>query len=209
VAFPKEVLKNVIGEVISNEGLKQYRTAETEKYAHVTYFLNGGEEKVFEGEERGLINSPKVATYDLKPEMSAHEVTENLINIFETRDDIGFFVINYANCDMVGHTGIMEAAVKAVEAVDRCLEKLVKSFFENGGKYVIVTADHGNAEQMIDYESKKPFTEHTLNQVPLVLIGDNNLKLCEEGALCDIAPTILQLMKIDQPDEMTGKSLII
>ncbi len=210
VMYPKEILRNVIGEVISNNKLKQYRTAETEKYAHVTYFLNGGEEKVFEGEERGLVDSPKVATYDMKPEMSAYEVTENLCNTFKTRPDISFYVINYANCDMVGHTGIMEAAVKAVEAIDECLQKTLDTFFENGGEYVLITADHGNAEQMIDYDTKEPFTEHTLNQVPLILVSkDNKLKMKDSGALCDIAPTILNLMNLPVPEEMDGKNLIL
>jgi 2,3-bisphosphoglycerate-independent phosphoglycerate mutase len=210
VLFPKETLKNVLGEIVSSAGLKQFRIAETEKYAHVTYFLNGGEEKVFAGEERQLVPSPKVATYDLQPEMSADLVTEHLVKTMENKTDIAMYVVNYANCDMVGHTGIMDAAVKAVETVDRNLQKIVETFFATGGDYVLVTADHGNAEQMVDYETGEAFTEHTLNEVPLVLLSrvkGKNLK--KQGALCDLAPTMLTLMELEIPKEMTGQSLLV
>lgn len=210
VAFKPRLLKNILGEIISLKGLKQLRIAETEKYAHVTYFFNGGEEKVFLNEERILIPSPKVATYDLKPEMSAFEVTDTVIkkineNIFD------LIVLNYANGDMVGHTGVYEAAIKAVETLDQCIPKVIEAFQKTCNGTVIVTADHGNCEQMIDYKTMQPFTEHTTNKVPFVIFDlDNpNIKLRENGRLCDIAPTILQIMNIDQPSDMEGKSLII
>lgn len=210
VAYPKEVLRGVLGEVVSEAGLVQIRTAETEKYAHVTYFLNGGEEKVFAGEERLLIPSPKVATYDLKPEMAAFEVTNQLVNELKERQDIALVVINYANCDMVGHTGVMEAAVKAVEAVNTNLERLTEAWFATGGDYILVTADHGNAEQMVDYETGEAFTEHTLNVVPLALLCRENqdLKLKKQGRLADLAPTLLTLMELPIPSEMTGECLL-
>lgn len=211
VAYPKETLKNVLGEVVSREGLVQFRTAETEKYAHVTYFLNGGEEKVFPGEERRLVQSPKVATYDLKPDMAADEVTDGLISVLQQRPEIALVVVNYANCDMVGHTGVMEAAVQAVEAVDRNLKRLVEAWFAAGGDYVLVTADHGNAEQMIDYDTGEAFTEHTLNPVPLALLEreSSGRKLKEQGRLADLAPTLLALMELPVPPEMTGDCLLV
>ena len=210
VAYKPRALKNILGELVSNRGLKQLRIAETEKYAHVTYFFNGGEEKVFAGEERALIQSPKVATYDLKPEMSAYEVTEELLKrIDENKFDL--IVLNYANCDMVGHTGILEAAVKAVETIDKCLPRVIERFQKVTGGVVLVTADHGNSEKMIDYETRQPFTEHTTFEVPFIVFDaeNKNAKLRAGGKLCDIAPTILKLMDIEKPAEMEGQSLIV
>ena len=204
-AFKKEEIKNTLGEVISKHGLKQLRIAETEKYAHVTFFFNGGREEPFEGEERCLIPSPKVATYDLKPEMSAHGVTEELIKRIEEKK-YDFIVLNYANPDMVGHTGVWAAAIKAVETVDKCIGKVVDAVLKHHG-IAIITADHGNAEEMFDEEGK-PKTAHTTNPVPFIIIGAGKLKI-KNGNLGDIAPTILHLMNIQKPDEMTGKSLII
>ncbi len=210
VAYRPRALKNILGEIIAARGLKQLRIAETEKYAHVTYFFNGGVEKVFEGEERALIASPKVATYDLKPEMSAYEVTEELLKrINENKFDL--IVLNYANCDMVGHTGILSAAEKAVETIDKCLPRVIERFREVCGGVVLVTADHGNSEQMIDYETREPFTEHTTFDVPFVVFSGNDEKISlrEGGKLCDIAPTVLKLMGIEKPAEMEGESLIL
>ncbi|MEZ7891209.1 MAG: 2,3-bisphosphoglycerate-independent phosphoglycerate mutase [Candidatus Wallbacteria bacterium] len=210
VAYKPRVLKNILGEIISKNGLKQLRIAETEKYAHVTYFFNGGEEKVFEGEERALIPSPKVATYDLKPEMSAYEVTEELLKQIE-KNKFDLIVLNYANCDMVGHTGIIPAAQKAVETIDACLPRIIEKFQQVCGGTVLVTADHGNSEKMIDYETRKPFTEHTTFEVPFIVFEKDGFKgkLREGGKLCDIAPTILKLMNIEKPAEMEGSSLIV
>jgi 2,3-bisphosphoglycerate-independent phosphoglycerate mutase len=199
--FPKIHLNNILGEVISKSGLKQLRIAETEKYAHVTFFFNGGAEKKFVGEERILIPSPKVATYDLQPEMSALSVTDKVVGEME-KSTYDLIILNFANCDMVGHTGIFEAAKKAVETVDACMGRIYKAAQEN--EYIlIVTADHGNAEYMLD--GKTPFTAHTKNRVPF-LITDKRLKL-KEGKLGDIAPTILKLMNLNIPDEMTGEVL--
>ncbi len=209
VAYKPRLLKNILGEIVSGRGLKQLRIAETEKYAHVTYFFNGGEEKVFEGEERVLVQSPKVATYDLKPEMSAYEVTEELLKkIDENKFDL--IVLNYANCDMVGHTGILAAAEKAVETIDKCLPRVIERFQKVTGGVVLVTADHGNSEQMIDYETRQAFTEHTTFEVPFIVFDaeNKNLKLRSGGKLCDIAPSILKLMDIEKPAEMEGVSLI-
>lgn len=209
VAFKPRTHKNILGEIISARGLKQLRIAETEKYAHVTYFFNGGEEKVFEGEERALIQSPKVATYDLKPEMSAFEVTEELIKkIDENKFDL--IVLNYANCDMVGHTGIMDAAVRAVEALDKCVSRVIERFLEVADGTVFITADHGNSEKMIDYETRQPFTEHTTFDVPFIVVNNDpgSIKLRNGGKLCDIAPSILKIMNIEKPVEMEGESLI-
>ena len=205
--FPPEALVNILGEVVANNGLTQLRIAETEKYAHVTFFFNGGEEKEFKGEERILIASPKVATYDLKPEMSVYEVTEQLVRaINDKRFDV--IICNFANGDMVGHTGIMEAALKAVEAVDDCLGK-VEEAIKNVGGVLIVTADHGNAEKMIDEKTGQPYTAHTVGKVQAVLVNDKSgVKALENGRLADIAPTILDLLNINQPSEMTGKSLL-
>jgi len=206
IAFDKVPLTNTFGEVISRHGLKQLRIAETEKYAHVTFFFNGGREEPFDGEDRCLIPSPKVATYDLKPEMSAYELTDELVNrINSNRYDV--IVVNYANLDMVGHTGIWEAAVRAVEAVDECIGRVMEAVEAQGGR-AIITADHGNAEEMM--ENGHPKTAHTTNPVPFILVGENeegNIKL-KEGNLGDIAPTMLDLLGIEKPEEMTGRSLI-
>ncbi len=207
IAFKKEQIKNTLGEILSKKGLTQLRIAETEKYAHVTFFFNGGEEKQYKGEDRILIASPKVVTYDLQPEMSAYQVTEKVVEaiLSEKYDCI---ILNYANPDMVGHTGSLEAAIKAVEAVDKCVGDVVKAINEKHGN-LLITADHGNCEQMIDYTTGEPHTAHTTNLVPLVVISDRqDIKLKEEGKLADLAPTILDLMNIEKPKEMTGESLI-
>lgn len=205
--FKPVSLKNILGEVIANNNMKQLRVAETEKYAHVTFFFNGGAEAEFPGEERILIPSPKIATYDLQPEMSAYQITEKLTAAINS-ERFDLFVVNYANTDMVGHTGFEEAAIKAVEAVSKCLEQLVAAVEKNGGK-ILITADHGNAEQMVDDDGHTPHTAHTTNPVPLILAGSDvaGIKL-RNGRLCDIAPTILKLMGIEQPAEMTGESLV-
>ena len=207
VAFGPEELKNILGEVISTAGLTQLRIAETEKYAHVTFFFNGGSEVPFPHEERVLIPSPKeVATYDLKPEMSAYPVTEELLKrLDEGKYDL--IVLNFANADMVGHTGILAAAVRAIETVDDCVGRLVEKVRAKGGK-VIITADHGNAETMVD-ENGGPHTAHTTDRVPLILVDDSRKGArLRPGILADIAPTILELLGLPQPPEMTGKSLI-
>ena len=207
VIFKPTELKNNLGEVIANNGLKQLRTSETEKYAHVTFFFNGGLEDKFAGEERILVPSPNVATYDLQPEMSAREVTENLQDaILSEKFDL--IVVNYANTDMVGHTGSLDAAVKAVETVDACISKLDDALKKVGG-VMFITADHGNSEQMENKTSGQPHTSHTTNPVPFVMAGSNveNYKL-KNGRLCDIAPTILEIMQIEKPVEMTGVNLI-
>ncbi len=206
IAFPPETLSNGLGEVVSDQGLKQLRIAETEKYAHVTYFFNGGEEKVFPGEDRILVKSPAVATYDLQPEMSAPEVTKKLVEAIKS-EQYAFICVNYANGDMVGHSGIMAAAVAAVEALDIAMGEVV-SAAKSIGMDVLITADHGNAEQMTNPETGGALTSHTTNPVPLVLISNDGEKLSEGGALCDLAPTVLTLMGIDKPVEMTGNSLI-
>ncbi len=206
--FPPEALTNILGEVVANHGLTQLRIAETEKYAHVTFFFNGGEEKEFKGEERILIASPKVATYDLKPEMSVYEVTEQLVKAIEDkRFDV--IICNYANGDMVGHTGIMEAALKAVAAVDECLGKVEKAIKDVGG-VMIVTADHGNAEKMVDEKTGQPYTAHTVGKVPAILVNcQEHVCRLRDGRLADIAPTMLDLLHIEKPTEMTGHSLLI
>ena len=206
VAYPPEELKMTFGEYISKKGLTQLRIAETQKYAHVTFFFNGGEEKQFDGEERVLIQSPDVPTFDLKPEMSAYEVADAVINEID-KDTLDVIILNFANCDMVGHTGIFDAAVKAVEAVDTCVGKVVDKILEKNGK-VLITADHGNAECLIDPETGGVFTAHTTNPVPLIVIGEGNVKL-KHGKLGDLAPTMLDMMGLDKPEEMTGESLII
>jgi len=209
VAFPPQNLENTLGEVLSEEGLTQLRIAETEKYAHVTFFFNGGIEEPDEGEERCLIPSPEVATYNLQPEMSACEITSTLLGkLQENRHDV--IILNYANADMVGHTGFYEPTVKALEAVDECLGKIADKVQQMGGT-VIITADHGNAESMIDEITKSPFTAHTTNAVPFILVDDRykNRGLRDNGALCDIAPTILDILKIKAPKDMTGMSLLI
>ena len=206
IAFKPTVLKNTFGEYISNKGLKQLRIAETEKYAHVTFFFNGGEEKQYEGEDRILVPSPKVETYDLKPEMSAYEVTDKVLNEINAQkyDSI---ILNYANPDMVGHTGNMEAAVKAIETIDECVGKVAEAVKNNNG-VLLITADHGNAEQMIDYKTGEPHTAHTTNPVPLVIVGMEDIQL-KEGKLADLAPTMLDIMGLEKPEEMTGESLIV
>jgi 2,3-bisphosphoglycerate-independent phosphoglycerate mutase len=205
--FPPESLVNILGEVVAEHGLTQLRIAETEKYAHVTFFFNGGEEKEFKGEERILIASPKVATYDLKPEMSVYEVTEQLVKAIEDkRFDV--IICNFANGDMVGHTGIMEAALKAVAAVDECLGKVEQAIKKVGG-VLIVTADHGNAEKMVDEVTGQPYTAHTVGKVQAVLVNDESkVSGLKDGKLADIAPTMLELLGIEQPKEMTGTSLL-
>ena len=208
IAFPAQNLGDTLGQVISSAGMRQLRIAETEKYAHVTYFFNGGKELPNPGEDRALIPSPKVATYDLQPEMSAYQVRDELM----ARIDSGkyaFIVLNFANPDMVGHTGIFDAAVKAVEVVDGCVGEIVDGILKKGGA-VLLTADHGNAEKMIDLITGQPHTAHTTNPVPFSLIINDgiNYRLREDGILADVAPTVLQLMHIPQPLAMTGKSLI-
>ena len=205
--FGPEALTNIFGEVIANNGLTQLRIAETEKYAHVTFFFNGGEEKEFKGEERILINSPKVATYDLKPEMSVYEVTEALTDVIKKqKHDV--IICNFANGDMVGHTGMMDATLKAVEAVDICLGKVMNAIKEVDG-VLLVTADHGNAEKMIEETTGEPYTAHTIGKVRAVLYNaDESIKALKDGRLADIAPTLLDLMNIEKPVEMTGVSLI-
>lgn len=210
VAFPPLEIKNKFGEVVSRNGLKQLRIAETEKYAHVTFFFNGGIEEPNEGENRELIPSPDVDTYDLKPEMSAYKVTEACVEKIK-EGDYDVVVLNYANPDMVGHTGDFDAVVKALEAVDEGLGKVINAIREEGGA-AIVTADHGNSEQMMDYETKERFTAHTINPVPLIYVNDEekdiNLLPDREGKLADIAPTLLKLLDLEVPKEMTGQNLI-
>ncbi|MBR5518080.1 MAG: PglZ domain-containing protein, partial [Clostridia bacterium] len=203
VAFKPQTLENTLGEVLSKKGLKQLRIAETEKYAHVTFFFNGGVEAVSDGEDRALIASPKVATYDLKPEMSAFEVCDEVLDRIDS-EKYDVIILNFANCDMVGHTGVFEAAQTAVEAVDTCVGKVVDKMLEKGGR-VLITADHGNADKMLDTDGST-FTAHTTNLVPLILVGDD--KELKPGRLCDLAPTMLELMGIEKPVEMTGESLI-
>lgn len=206
VAFKPQTLENTFGEYISRLGYRQLRIAETEKYAHVTFFFNGGVEAQYEGEDRVLIPSPKVATYDLKPEMSAYEVAEEAVKRIESKQ-YDVIILNFANCDMVGHTGVFDAAKAAVEAVDTCVGKVVDAVTAQGG-VVLITADHGNAEQMIDYENGGAFTAHTTNVVPLIGIGLGDAKL-KEGKLADLTPTILDIMGVEKPAEMTGTSLLV
>lgn len=206
--FGPEALHNIFGQVVSDHGLTQLRIAETEKYAHVTFFFNGGEEREFDGESRILIPSPKVATYDLKPEMSVYEVTDKLVDAIENkRFDV--IICNFANGDMVGHTGIMEAALKAVAAVDECLGRVAKAIEDVGG-VLLVTADHGNAEKMVDEKTGAPYTAHTVGKVMDVLVNaPQEVKGLRDGKLADIAPTLLDLLGIDKPAEMNGQSLLI
>lgn len=206
VAFKPQSLENTFGEYISRKGYRQLRIAETEKYAHVTFFFNGGVEAVYEGEDRALIPSPKVATYDLKPEMSAYEVTDEVVKRINSKE-YDVIVLNYANSDMVGHTGFFDAAKAAVEAVDECVGRVISAIEAQNG-VALITADHGNSEQMLDYELGGPFTAHTTNPVPLIAVGLGDVKL-KEGRLADLAPTILDIMKIEKPKEMTGESLIV
>ncbi len=205
--FAPEALKNIYGEIVSNHGLTQLRIAETEKYAHVTFFFNGGEERLFKGEDRILINSPKVATYDLKPEMSIYEVTDALVEAIKS-GKYDTIICNYANGDMVGHTGIMAAALKAVAAVDECLGRVMQAIKETNG-VLLVTADHGNVEKMVDEITGQPYTAHTVGKVRAVLYNaPATVKGLKNGRLADIAPTLLDLLGIAQPTEMTGKSLL-
>ena len=204
VAFKPQVLVNTMGEILSKHNMTQLRIAETEKYAHVTFFFNGGVETVYPGEDRVLIKSPAVATYDLKPEMSAYEVTDALVERIKSgKYDV--IILNYANCDMVGHTGVFEAAKAAVEAVDECVGRVTDAIAEMGG-VALITADHGNADKMFD-DDGSPFTAHTTNPVPFCVVG-YPCKLRSGGRLADIAPTMLQILGLDQPAEMDGKSLI-
>ena len=204
IAFKPQSLKNTLGEYLSSLGKTQLRIAETEKYPHVTFFFNGGVEAVFDGEDRALIPSPKVATYDLQPHMSAYEVTDEVLKrIASEKYDV--IILNYANCDMVGHTGVFDAAKAAVEAVDKCLGQVVDAVLEKGG-VAFITADHGNADQMYEPDGS-PFTAHTTNPVPFLVAG-TPCKLREGGKLCDIAPTMFKVMGIPQPEEMTGTSII-
>lgn len=207
VAFKPEALVNTMGEIISKHGLKQLRIAETQKYAHVTFFFNGGEEKVYPGEDRVLIDSPKISTFDLKPEMSAYEVCDAACErVLSDKYDV--VILNYANCDMVGHTGVFDAAVKAVETVDECVGKLADATLKMNG-VILITADHGNADKMYE-DDGSPFTAHTTNPVPLIVAGyGNDFKLkANGGKLCDLSPTMLDIMGIEKPKEMTGESLI-
>lgn len=205
VAFKPEELKNKLGEYLSEKGYKQLRIAETEKYAHVTFFFNGGVEQVSEGEDRILVPSPKVATYDMQPEMSAYEVAEKALEAIDKKI-YDVVILNFANPDMVGHTGNFDAAVKAVEVTDECVGKVVDAVLRQDG-YVLITSDHGNADVMYDYKKNEPVTSHTVNDTPFILIGAKDTKV-KEGALCDLAPTILELLGETQPSEMTGNSLI-
>lgn len=206
VAYAPESYNNTLGQYVSSKGLKQLRIAETEKYAHVTFFFNGGVEAPNPNEDRALIPSPKVATYDLKPEMSAYEVTEEVLNRLDS-NEYDMIILNYANPDMVGHSGVIEAAIKAIEAVDICLGKVVNKILEMDGT-LFITADHGNAEQMIDFSTGKPMTAHTTNEVPFIYVSKEAKELREGGILADIAPTMLKVMNLEIPSEITGKSLI-
>ena len=205
IAFALPKMENTLGVFLANNNYTQLRIAETEKYAHVTFFFNGGEEKQYKGEDRILIPSPKVQTYDLKPEMSAIEVTDKVVEAINS-DKYNCIILNYANPDMVGHTGSLEAAIKAIETIDGCVERVVEAMKQKQG-IILMTADHGNAEQMIDYKTGEPHTAHTTNPVPLVLIGMQGVKL-KEGKLADLAPTMLDIIGLEKPEEMTGNSLI-
>ena len=206
VAFKPESLTNTFGQYIADNGLTQLRIAETEKYAHVTFFFNGGVEAPYQNEDRALIPSPKVATYDLQPEMSAYLVTDEVVKRIES-GNYDVIILNYANCDMVGHTGVFEAAQKAVEAVDTCLGRTVGAILKMGGS-ALITADHGNADQMYERDGS-PFTAHTTNPVPLVVVGQGNCELRKGGRLADLAPTMLKILGLPQPAEMTGESIIL
>jgi 2,3-bisphosphoglycerate-independent phosphoglycerate mutase len=207
VAFAKEFPKNVLADVLAEQGLTQLHIAETEKYAHVTFFFNGGAETPKLGETRVLVASPKVATYELQPEMSEPEVTERLVDAIG-RGDADVYIVNYANCDMVGHTGVFEAAVRAVEAVDEGVGAVVSAIRARGG-VALITADHGNAEAMVDPDGHTPFTAHTLDPVPLVVIADGIRSLDPGGKLADVAPTLLDLIGLEMPAEWTGRSLLL
>lgn len=206
-AFEPTNMEKILGEVISDLGWRQLRVAETEKYAHVTFFFNGGREEPFPGEERRLIPSPKVATYDLKPEMSAFEIVDTVEKELSESKDYRLLVVNFANCDMVGHTGDFDAAVKAVETVDTCVQRVLNAVRNLGG-VALVTADHGNADQMVEYDSGGPHTFHTMHPVPCILVSDDENLEMEKGRLADIAPTLLELLGVEAPEQMDGKSLI-
>lgn len=206
VAFKKENIKNTFGEFLANHGKKQLRLAETEKYAHVTFFFNGGEEKQYKGEDRILVSSPKVETYDMQPEMSAPEVTKKVVEAINSKK-YNVIILNYANPDMVGHTGNLDAAIKAIEEIDKDVGEVVEAIKANEG-VLLITADHGNSEQMIDYKTGEPHTAHTTNPVPLILYGMENVQL-KQGKLADLAPTMLDIMGLEKPEEMTGESIII
>jgi len=205
IAFPDQPLENTLSEYLSRSGKKQLHIAETEKYAHVTFFFNGGVEKAYKNEDRVLIHSPLVATYDLKPEMSAYQVTDALVEKINSRE-YDVIIVNYANPDMVGHTGIFDAALKAVETVDECLGKVLEAVASQDGAALIL-ADHGNCEQMIYYEDKSPHTAHTTNPVPLIIVSNMNVDL-REGIFADIAPTMLEILHLEVPPQMTGRSLL-
>ena len=205
IAYPPQSIANTLGQTIEKNGLTQLRIAETEKYAHVTFFFNGGVEEPYKGEDRILVPSPKVATYDLQPEMSAIEVTDKVVAAIKS-GKYDFIILNYANGDMVGHTGVIPAAIKAVQTVDTCVGRFVVAIREVGGE-VCITADHGNADKMVDPETKQPFTAHTTNPVPFITVSDR-VKAVKNGALCDIAPTLLTLAGMAIPEEMTGKPLV-
>lgn len=207
VAFPPEELKNVLADVLADQDLTQLHIAETEKYAHVTFFFNGGVETPKPGEERIMIHSPKVPTYDLKPEMSAYEVTGAVVKQIKS-GKFDVIILNYANGDMVGHTGVFEAGVKAAEAVDACIGRVVAAVQEQGGE-VLITADHGNDEQMVDYQTGEPHTAHTSNPVPFIYVSRQPARLRDGGVLADIAPTMLEILGIEKPEEMTGESLLV
>ncbi len=207
VAFGKSLPEHVLADVLAENGLRQLHIAETEKYAHVTFFLNGGAETPKAGETRILVPSPKVSTYDLKPEMSAPEVTSELLAAIE-RDDAEVYIVNYANCDMVGHTGVFEAAVRAVEAVDAGVGAVVSAIRARGGA-VLITADHGNAEAMVDPDGSTPFTAHTTSRVPFLVAADGVTAVAGDGTLADVAPTLVELLGIEKPLEWTGRSLLV
>ncbi|MBQ9899238.1 MAG: 2,3-bisphosphoglycerate-independent phosphoglycerate mutase, partial [Ruminococcus sp.] len=205
VAYPPEQLNMTMGEYISKLGLTQLRIAETQKYAHVTFFFNGGEERQFEGEDRILIKSPDVPTFDMKPEMSAYEVCDAVCDAIDS-DKYDVIILNYANCAMVGHTCVFDAAVKAVEAVDECVGRMVEKILAKGGS-ALITADHGNADKMMEADGS-PFTAHTTNLVPLIAVNETGT-IIDGGVLADLAPTMLAIMGVPQPEEMTGKSLLV
>jgi 2,3-bisphosphoglycerate-independent phosphoglycerate mutase len=207
VAFLAQSMDNVLGQYLADQGMTQLRLAETEKYAHVTFFFNGGNEKPYAGEDRILVPSPKVATYDLQPEMSASEVTDKLVEAIES-EKYDLIVVNYANPDMVGHTGILPAAIKALETVDTCVARAVEAMMKTGTR-MFLCADHGNSDKMIDHVTGEPFTAHSTNPVPFVLFNCGNARLKPGGRLADISPTLLDLMGLPKPPEMTGESLLV
>jgi 2,3-bisphosphoglycerate-independent phosphoglycerate mutase len=205
ILFPKENVEDTLGEYLSRQGKKQLHTAETEKYAHVTFFFNGGREQPFEGEDRILVPSPKVATYDLKPEMSAYEVKDKLVGAINTQE-YDFIVVNFANGDMVGHTGVYNAIAKAVWAVDHCVQEVIEAAKANDYEAIII-ADHGNADNAINADGT-PNTAHSLNPVPFIYVTNNNSAMVKDGRLADVAPSILHIMGLEQPADMTGECLI-